>query len=170
MASPLLGPPELRHYNFNLPEPTTDSGPSMELIGQTENGADTYLSAGNPCLDFFFHVVPSTPKESLEDRLYEAWKHDALTTLKLVCNLRGVRGTGKSDKEGFYTAAFPRDSLPDSTRPRDPQDAKIGMGAEENGTRAIISSRKDKKILLGKEAGIVSIQTIDFCTNESPIT
>ena len=29
-----------------------------------------------------------------------------MTTLKLICNLRGVRGTGKSDKEGFYTAAL----------------------------------------------------------------
>ncbi|KAL8100113.1 hypothetical protein AgCh_032391 [Apium graveolens] len=34
------------------------------------------------------------------------WAHDPLTTLKLICNLRGVRGTGKSDKEGFYTAAL----------------------------------------------------------------
>ncbi|EOA32500.1 hypothetical protein CARUB_v10015781mg [Capsella rubella] len=75
-------------------------------MGYTENGSATYLSSGNPCLDFFFHVVPSTPKTSLEQRLQEAWDHDALTTLKLVCNLRGVRGTGKSDKEGFYTAAL----------------------------------------------------------------
>lgn len=35
-----------------------------------------------------------------------AWSHDPLTTLKLICNLRGVRGTGKSDREGFYTAAY----------------------------------------------------------------
>ncbi|KAK3041334.1 hypothetical protein RJ639_002315 [Escallonia herrerae] len=35
-----------------------------------------------------------------------AWDHDALTALKLICNLRGVRGTGKSEKEGFYTAAL----------------------------------------------------------------
>ncbi|GFP81063.1 hypothetical protein PHJA_000249600 [Phtheirospermum japonicum] len=26
--------------------------------------------------------------------------------LKLVCNLRGIRGTGKSDREGAYTAAL----------------------------------------------------------------
>ncbi|KFK25555.1 hypothetical protein AALP_AA8G130100 [Arabis alpina] len=125
MASPLLGPPEIRKSTSNIPAPTIDSDPSMELMvssfkqsikvtdlsspppmGQTENGADTYLSAGNPCLDFFFHVVPSTPKESLEERLEASWNHDALTTLKLICNLRGVRGTGKSDKEGFYTAAL----------------------------------------------------------------
>ncbi|KAB2039186.1 hypothetical protein ES319_D03G196600v1 [Gossypium barbadense] len=38
--------------------------------------------------------------------LGRAWNFDPLMTLKLICNLRGVRGTGKSDKEGFYTAAF----------------------------------------------------------------
>ncbi|CAA7039903.1 unnamed protein product [Microthlaspi erraticum] len=123
MASPLLGPPELRASD-SLPKSSDPSDPFMDLMvsnfnksaklddpsspqkGLTENGADTYLSAGNPCLDFFFHVVPDTPKESIEQRLQAAWNHDALTTLKLICNLRGVRGTGKSDKEGFYTAAL----------------------------------------------------------------
>ncbi|CAN8299561.1 unnamed protein product [Cochlearia groenlandica] len=128
MTSRLLGPPELRNSFSLLSEPTTSSGPSDPFMdamvtnfnkstrvvnafsspqmGQTENGADTYLSAGNPCLDFFYHVVPYTPKESIEQRLRAAWDHDALTTHKLICNLRGVRGTGKSDKEGFYTAAL----------------------------------------------------------------
>ncbi|KAL1198888.1 hypothetical protein V5N11_008506 [Cardamine amara subsp. amara] len=125
--SPLLGPPELRDSNSLQPKPITASGPSdpfMDLMvsnfnnstrvnnmsfpqmGHTENGSAAYLSTGNPCLDFFFHVVPSTPKESIEQRLQVAWEHDALTTLKLICNLRGVRGTGKSDKQGFYTAAL----------------------------------------------------------------
>ncbi|KAF3430931.1 hypothetical protein FNV43_RR25661 [Rhamnella rubrinervis] len=121
MAPPsLLGPSEL--YN---PKPQTTSGdtfidllidnfnqtrmapiPKTPPMGFTENSSATYLSSGNPCLDFFFHVVPDTPPESLAERLKSAWKHNPLTTLKLVCNLRGVRGTGKSDKEGFYTAAF----------------------------------------------------------------
>ncbi|CAL9230131.1 unnamed protein product [Arabidopsis halleri] len=125
--SPLLGPPELRDPNSLLPKPITPSGPSNPFMdamvsnfnnstrvnvissppmGYTENNSATHLSSGNPCLDFFFHVVPSTPKDSLEQRLQGAWDHDALTTLKLICNLRGVRGTGKSDKEGFYTAAL----------------------------------------------------------------
>ena len=127
MASRLLCPPELRDSKPLLQKPITASGPRNPFIdlmvenfnysiklkdpsspqkGLTENGAGTYLSAGNPCLDFFFHVVPSTPKKSLEERLQLAWDHDPLTTLKLICNLRGVRGTGKSDKEGFYTAAL----------------------------------------------------------------
>ncbi|KAK2966029.1 hypothetical protein RJ640_012288 [Escallonia rubra] len=75
-------------------------------MGRTENNSATYLATGNPCLDFFFHVVPDTPASELVSRLVLAWDHDALTALKLICNLRGVRGTGKSEKEGFYTAAL----------------------------------------------------------------
>nr|XP_016510005.1 PREDICTED: uncharacterized protein LOC107827390 [Nicotiana tabacum] len=75
-------------------------------MGLTENFSATSLSTGNPCLDFFFHVVPNTPPQELLKRLELSWKRDALTTLKLICNLRGVRGTGKSDKEGFYTASL----------------------------------------------------------------
>ncbi|KAF3457374.1 hypothetical protein FNV43_RR02031 [Rhamnella rubrinervis] len=120
MASPpgLLGPPEL--YNPK-PKPDTTSGdPFIDLLtanfnkttvnpipmGLTKNSSPTYLSSGNPCLDFFFQILPDTTPESLVERLEPAWKHNPLTTLKLVCNLRGVRGTGKNDKEGFYTAAF----------------------------------------------------------------
>ncbi|VVA21449.1 PREDICTED: LOW QUALITY PROTEIN [Prunus dulcis] len=75
-------------------------------MGMTENNSPTYLSSGNPCLDFFFHVVPDTLPSYLDQQLPLAWAHDSLTTLKLICNLRGVRGFGKSDKEGFYTVAF----------------------------------------------------------------
>ncbi|KAK4270700.1 hypothetical protein QN277_019477 [Acacia crassicarpa] len=74
--------------------------------GFTENNSPTFLSTGDPCLDFFFHIVPDTPPSSLTERLQLAWSHNPLTTLKLVCNLRGVRGTGKSDKEGFYASAL----------------------------------------------------------------
>ncbi|KAL2506602.1 Uncharacterized conserved protein UCP015417 [Abeliophyllum distichum] len=75
-------------------------------MGFTENMAATFLSSGNPCLDFFFHIVPDTLPETLHERLKLSWDNDSLTTLKLVGNLRGVRGTGKSDKENFYTAAL----------------------------------------------------------------
>ncbi|KAL3614064.1 hypothetical protein CASFOL_042138 [Castilleja foliolosa] len=115
----LIGPPEIHHQ----PPPaasttTTHSDPSTDLLienfnttllppmGLTENNSLTFLSSGNPCLDFFFHVVPNTPPETLTQRLDLAWKHDPLKTLKLLCNLRGVRGTGKSDKEGAYTAVL----------------------------------------------------------------
>ncbi|XP_015902289.1 uncharacterized protein LOC107435242 [Ziziphus jujuba] len=116
----LVGPPEL-HSPIPKPESTdtfidmlastfnkTDLAPNPKgpPIGLTENDSPTYLSSGNPCLDFFFHVVPDTPLESLSQKLRLAWDHNPLTTLKLICNLRGVRGTGKNDKESFYTAAF----------------------------------------------------------------
>ncbi|OMO95315.1 hypothetical protein COLO4_15986 [Corchorus olitorius] len=51
--------------------------------GRTENISGTFLSSGNPCLDFFFHVVPDTPSDQLIQRLELAWAHDSLTTLKL---------------------------------------------------------------------------------------
>ncbi|KAG2722088.1 hypothetical protein I3760_02G113600 [Carya illinoinensis] len=78
----------------------------MPPMGLTENLSATFLSVGNPCLDFFFHVVPDTPPDDLIQRLQIAWARDPLVTLKLIFNLRGVRGTGKSDKEGFYTSAI----------------------------------------------------------------
>ncbi|TQD80834.1 hypothetical protein C1H46_033586 [Malus baccata] len=126
MAPPsLLGPPELRTPTPPpQPQPAAPSGnPFVDLMvanyndaakvpviappmGYTENGASTFLNSGNPCVDFFFHVVPTTPASYFNTQLPLAWAHDDLTTLKLICNLRGVRGTGKSDKEGFYTAAF----------------------------------------------------------------
>lgn len=124
----LLGPPELRNSNPQQQSKQSDptaaiSDPFMNLMaanfnktamatptpppmGFTENGSGTFLSSGNPCLDFLFHVVPSTPPQTLTGFLNASWAHNPLTTLKLICNLRGVRGTGKSDKEGFYTAAL----------------------------------------------------------------
>ncbi|KNA15610.1 hypothetical protein SOVF_096720 [Spinacia oleracea] len=91
---------DLMVANFNTPSPP------QPLMGFTENGSATFLTTGNPCLDLFFQVVPGTPAESLTELLDLAWAHNPLTTLKLICNLRGVRGTGKSDKNGFYTTAF----------------------------------------------------------------
>ncbi|PIN18174.1 hypothetical protein CDL12_09159 [Handroanthus impetiginosus] len=125
----LLGPPEIYQQSAVAAAATTaaadtttaKSDPFMDLmvenfnnvatyknppIGLTENCSPTFLSTGNPCLDFFFHVVPDTPPETLTHRLELAWNHDPLKALKLVCNLRGVRGNGKSDKEGYYTAAL----------------------------------------------------------------
>ncbi|MQM10218.1 hypothetical protein Taro_043106 [Colocasia esculenta] len=125
MAAPaprLLGPPEVRHQP--APAPTLDPAPAtgdpfMDLLtakfnsavatppmGLTENMSPTFLSSGDPCLDFFFQVVPDTPPETLTGLLGAAWEQNPLTALKLTCHLRGVRGTGKSDREGFYAAAL----------------------------------------------------------------
>ncbi|KAK9926254.1 hypothetical protein M0R45_023495 [Rubus argutus] len=82
MAPPpsLTGPPNL---NSPTPPPQDVTRPTLTTdppMGLTENSSATFLTSGNPCLDLFFHVVPGTPSQ---------W-----------------RGTGKSDKERFYTAAL----------------------------------------------------------------
>ncbi|XVE65746.1 hypothetical protein DITRI_Ditri08aG0024000 [Diplodiscus trichospermus] len=123
--SQLLGPPAVStaepQLNPSITTTNTTGEPDVESLatqakglqlsgepsrGLTENFSPTFLSSGNPCLDFFFHVVPDTPSRQLMQRLELAWARDSLTALKLICNLRGVRGTGKSDKEGFYAAAI----------------------------------------------------------------
>jgi hypothetical protein len=91
---------DLLDASFNKPPPT----PPKKT--RTENNSPTFATSGDPCLDFFFHVVPGTPPESVASRLADAWAKEPTTALRLACNLRGVRGTGKSDQEGFYAAAL----------------------------------------------------------------
>ncbi|KAK9049018.1 hypothetical protein SSX86_032015 [Deinandra increscens subsp. villosa] len=124
-STSLLGPPEIypSHQKpaVSPPSSAATSHPFMAAMvsnfnstrvpptppmGYTENMSPTFLSTGNPCLDYFFHIVPGSPPETVSWRLLRSWEHDPLTTLKLICNLRGVRGTGKSDKEGYYTSAL----------------------------------------------------------------
>ncbi|KAK9683678.1 hypothetical protein RND81_10G158200 [Saponaria officinalis] len=121
MAPTLVGPPKHRRHNPTSAVTTTD--PFLNTIlsnfnsalpfdlsnpktGLTDNLSPTFLDTGNPCLDLFFDVVPGTRSRVITQKLLDAWDHDPLITLKLICNLRGVRGTGKSDKNGFYTAAI----------------------------------------------------------------
>ncbi|CAK7327390.1 unnamed protein product [Dovyalis caffra] len=80
--------------NFNKSVRSTPASTGLYLpprpqMGYTENRSPTFLSSGNPCLDFFFHVVPDTPAKDLVRRLKLAWEQDPLLALKLVCNLRG---------------------------------------------------------------------------------
>ncbi|KAK9289009.1 hypothetical protein L1049_017480 [Liquidambar formosana] len=115
-SSQLIGPPEIycaandddgdTTIKTVQPQPQNLRLSGKPRFGFTENNSLTYVATGNPCLDFFFHIVPNTPPDSLTERLQLAWYHDPITALKLICNLRGVRGTGKSDKEGFYTSAL----------------------------------------------------------------
>lgn len=124
---PLIGPPEARHqtqtqtHPHPQPDPVPDNSTFVSLLdssfnnekppnpipmGFTENNSLTHLSSGNPCLDFFFQVVPDTSPDTVVSLLSSAWARDPLAALKLVCHLRGVRGTGKSDREGFYASAL----------------------------------------------------------------
>ncbi|TVU08216.1 hypothetical protein EJB05_41611, partial [Eragrostis curvula] len=124
----LVGPPTIRGKRPTPPPAAeadgADSHPFLVLLdagfnapdakavnakprkARTENNSATYGNSGNPCLDLFFQVVPDTPAERVCGLLALAWARDPLTALKLVANLRGVRGTGKSDREGFYAAAL----------------------------------------------------------------
>ncbi|XP_025811439.1 uncharacterized protein LOC112889163 [Panicum hallii] len=129
MAPVLLGPPVIRgarsppaaadapashpfldllDAGFNDAPPCTDAAKAglPPNKTRTENGAATYAASGNPCLDLFFQVVPGTPPDRVRGLVEAAWARDPLTALRLVANLRGVRGTGKSDRDGFYAAAL----------------------------------------------------------------
>ncbi|GAQ77987.1 hypothetical protein KFL_000060520 [Klebsormidium nitens] len=75
-------------------------------MGYTENSSWTFTQSGSACLDFFFQVVADTPPERVRQLLGAAWKEDPLLALKLLFHLRGVRGTGKSEKGGFYTGGL----------------------------------------------------------------
>ncbi|KAJ1278190.1 hypothetical protein BS78_04G059800 [Paspalum vaginatum] len=94
---------DLMDTGFNKPAAPA-AGPGGKAL--TENFSPTFVSSGDPCLDFFFHVVPDTPAASVESLLAAAWAADPATALRLVANLRGVRGSGKSDRDGFYAAAL----------------------------------------------------------------
>ncbi|CAD6338848.1 unnamed protein product [Miscanthus lutarioriparius] len=94
---------DLMDAEFNKPTPKPTPAPKK---ARTENASPTFVSSGDPCLDFFFHVVPGTPAASVASLLADAWAAEPNTALRLACNLRGVRGTGKSDREGFYASAL----------------------------------------------------------------
>ncbi|KAH0910642.1 hypothetical protein HID58_033963, partial [Brassica napus] len=156
----------LVHQSSETPIPSSQNpsqllDPSSPQKGLTENGAGTYLSAGNPCLDFFFHVVPSTPKKSLEERLQLAWDHDPLTTLKLICNLRGVRGskirdTQKSERMQGKSCRGRGRRVHGSRKRKTAATRELRVATAEmknQADKAIASiNRKLEKISVGKEA------------------
>ncbi|CAN6277752.1 unnamed protein product [Urochloa humidicola] len=94
---------DLMDASFNKPAAAPAPAGKKTL---TENLSPTFASSGDPCLDFFFHVVPGTPAATVSALLSAPWAADPATALRLVANLRGVRGSGKSDREGFYAAAL----------------------------------------------------------------
>jgi hypothetical protein len=124
-ASGLVGPPVAVVFNSDpkpQPKPVHASSPdyssdenssmdeeSTEKVVLPRSGQEplAYASSGDPCVDFFFQVVPGVTSDTdLAALLDASWSRDALTALKLVCHLRGVRGLGKSDRDGFYAAAL----------------------------------------------------------------
>uniref|UniRef100_A0A0D9WSQ3 TROVE domain-containing protein n=1 Tax=Leersia perrieri TaxID=77586 RepID=A0A0D9WSQ3_9ORYZ len=115
---------DMLHANFNKPPPPPPPPPAKRL---TENSSPTFTSSGDPCLDFFFHVVPDTPPSTVTTLLSAAWAAEPDTALRLACNLRGVRGNGKSDREGFYSSAlWMHDHHPNTLALNSPTIAEFG--------------------------------------------
>ncbi|KAJ1256175.1 hypothetical protein BS78_K073500 [Paspalum vaginatum] len=127
-SSALLGP-AVATLNTKVaaaadPEPASDASASDLSYSSSDEDVSTvakktakeapqsgralaYLSSGDPCVDFFFQVVPgATSRADVAALLDVAWSRDARAALRLVCHLRGVRGLGKGDRKGFYSAAL----------------------------------------------------------------
>ncbi|KAF7124204.1 hypothetical protein RHSIM_Rhsim12G0020400 [Rhododendron simsii] len=63
-------------------------------MGYTENRSPIFLSTTNPCLDFFFHVVPSTRKSDKEGCYTAAlWLHEHHPKT-LACNVGSFAAFG----------------------------------------------------------------------------
>ncbi|CAD6247852.1 unnamed protein product [Miscanthus lutarioriparius] len=92
----LVGLPEARQHHTvaramaAAAEPVATGDEFLDLMALTENCSPTFMSSGDPCLDFFFHVVPSTPVASVESLLGVAWAIDSAVALRLVANLHDV--------------------------------------------------------------------------------
>ncbi|KAJ1286102.1 hypothetical protein BS78_03G327600 [Paspalum vaginatum] len=93
--------------NSSMEEDSPAPGRMTEEVVPQPGRPFEYASSGDPCVDFFYQVVPGVASDAdLAALLDAAWSRDARTALKLVCHLRGVRGLGKSDRDGFYAAAL----------------------------------------------------------------
>ncbi|KAL9237784.1 hypothetical protein vseg_012291 [Gypsophila vaccaria] len=95
----LVGPPILRECIKSTP-PTPPSKPP------NSTAKPPLTAPQNPCTQFFFTVTPETPPDHLRHLLKESWKHDPVTTLRLVSYLRSLKGGKKGNNEGFYVCAL----------------------------------------------------------------
>lgn len=105
-ADPAEGGSSTNPFLSMLAGGALQTGYQLPPMTQTENSSWTFKESSSPCLDFFFQVVASTPPDRLRRLLEAAWNEDSLLALKLLFHLRGVRGTGKSEKGGFYTGVM----------------------------------------------------------------
>ena len=69
----------------------------------TENADVTNISAKNPLVDLFYDLSENVAGDKCESLLENAWKEDALMTLKIIFNARSIH-LGKSDKVASYKA------------------------------------------------------------------
>jgi Domain of unknown function (DUF2828) len=87
--------------------PVTNQNPLISALKQgnttnrtvNEKGAVAFKSTLNPCLDIFFQFVRDADKKLNIPRLLEAaWEADPLITLKIIFQLRDIRG-GKGERK-----------------------------------------------------------------------
>jgi len=78
--------------------------PAPKRMTLTENGALAHLGTGSKCLDFFTRVMARDKRTAMSDDnirqcMTEAWQESPALTLRLVANLRDIRGdTGKGER------------------------------------------------------------------------
>lgn len=82
-------------------EEERDAEIANQLEGRTVNGADTYVTSSDPCIDFFFQVVPGIDNKRLTNLLARAWAKSPQIALKLMFHLRDIR-EGKGERLLFY--------------------------------------------------------------------
>ncbi|KAG0046211.1 hypothetical protein BGZ89_005373 [Linnemannia elongata] len=81
---------------FSTTQPQPD--PNMTT---TQNGAPTFASTENACLDFFFEVLKGTDANTVTRLARAAWAQSPLDTLRLIFQLRSIIH-GKGDRKEFY--------------------------------------------------------------------
>ena len=74
-----------------------------EGLIRTENGALSFPSTMNCCVDLFFKTVRGITEENLLALLEESWRQCPEATLRLIFQTRDCRG-GKGEKKIFYDA------------------------------------------------------------------
>ncbi|KAK2636883.1 hypothetical protein Ddye_031675 [Dipteronia dyeriana] len=109
--APASSDPSMSYNNTN----TNSEYPNDYLMTYTENLSPNFMSTGNPCLDFFFHVVPDTPPQSLKNRLQSAWAHDSQAGLKIE-KAELARQRLETRQESSKTSLEKPKSVPRETR------------------------------------------------------
>ncbi|KAF2254953.1 hypothetical protein BU26DRAFT_514784 [Trematosphaeria pertusa] len=69
----------------------------------TENTDVTHISSQDPLIDLFYDLGNRTASYKLEALLENAWKEDALVTVKIIFNARSIH-IGKSNRVAAYKA------------------------------------------------------------------
>jgi hypothetical protein len=70
---------------------------AMFSYKETENGALSNSTTQNPLIDLFFHSIRGMSKDRLFELLSKSFNSEPLLTLKLIANLRNIRG-GKGER------------------------------------------------------------------------